>query len=50
MAWPCERDVGLAVAQRLARGDADLLAHQVEPVTASVTGCSTWSRVLTSRK
>ncbi len=30
MAWPEKSDVGLAVAQRLARGDAQLLAHQVE--------------------
>ena len=36
--------------QRLARGDAQLLLDQVEPVTTSVTGCSTCSRVFISMK
>ena len=45
-----EPDVRLREPERLARRDAQLLLDQVEPVTASVTGCSTWSRALTSRK
>ena len=30
MAWPAQLDVRLGVAQRLARGDADLLHHEVD--------------------
>ena len=35
----------------LARGDADLLLRpRSTPVTISVTGCSTWTRVFISMK
>ena len=51
IAWPVTADVVLAERQRLARGDAELeLAPGRVPVTSSVTGCSTWSRVFISRK
>jgi hypothetical protein len=36
--------------ERLARRRPDLLLHQVDAVTISVTGCSTWMRVFISMK
>jgi hypothetical protein len=42
--------VVLGDRERLAGGDAELELDQVEAGDASVTGCSTCRRVLTSRK
>jgi hypothetical protein len=40
----------LEIGQRAAVGDRELQLDDVECVTASVTGCSTWIRPLSSRK
>ena len=48
---PVDGDVVLGERQRLAGGDPQLQLDQVEAGDrASVTGCSTWSRVFISRK
>ena len=36
--------------EQLAARDAQLPLHEVDPLTASVTGCSTWMRPFSSRK
>jgi hypothetical protein len=43
-------DVLLGVGELEARGGADALLDDVDPVTSSVTGCSTCTRVFISRK
>ena len=45
-----QRDVRLGEPERLAGGDADLLATRSMPDSISVTGCSTWMRQLISMK
>jgi hypothetical protein len=42
--------LGVVVAELLAVGDAELLTHQVDAGDLLGDGCSTWRRVLTSRK
>jgi hypothetical protein len=43
-----ERDVALLEAEPLARGERICSLTMSIPVTISVTGCSTWSRVFVS--
>ena len=50
IAWPRGLKSPGEARQRLAGRQADLLAHQIETVTISVTGCSTWMRVFISMK
>jgi hypothetical protein len=47
---PVHAHVLLPERDALAGGDPQLRLHQVEPVTISVTGCSTWIRVFISEK
>ncbi len=42
--------LGHDLMQTLAAGDAQLRLHQIDAVTISVTGCSTWMRVFISMK
>jgi hypothetical protein len=49
-AVPTEMDVLLLEPELLPVRNAELLPHDVDPVIASVTGCSTWMRVFISRK
>ena len=47
---PVEDEVLLAKRERLAGSDPDCHSTRSSPVTASVTGCSTWRRVFISMK
>ena len=47
---PFERMSSWSSAARRPAGDRELLLDDVDAVTISVTGCSTWSRVFISRK
>jgi hypothetical protein len=50
IAWPDAFTASWRERQRFVGGDPQLQLHEVEPVTSSVTGCSTCRRVFISMK